>query len=135
MKHTSGASGVAARPPTAVQTQVAIVSPLSNPTVGPNSVQPICLVSKHVPMVNRAEPRRAPVSLRPQTAKPAIWIQFTNGGFSMRSRPLNVGTIQSLASSMATEQAAFFGSSSSQSAGPPSRNNSTAAAVAAINKP
>ena len=135
VKKSSGASGVAARPPTAVQTHVAIASPPQRPTIGPKSSQPMRQVSRQVASVRRAEPMRAPVSFRPQSVNPAICTQFTSGGFSMRRLPLNVGTTQSWASSMASEQAEFLGSSSSHSAGAPSCTNSTKPAAAATIQP
>ena len=131
VKKTSGASGVADRPPTAVQTQVAMANPASSPAWAPKPILPIRQTSRQVRVVRMAEPRRAPVSLRPATAKPARWTQLTSAGFSTRRRPLNVGTTQSPRSSIASEQAAFFGSSSSQSAGPPRFVRRTSAAAAA----
>ena len=135
VKNNSGASGVEARPPTDVQMQVAMARPPSSPTAGLTKIRPSCQVSRQVPIVSRAEPSRTPVSVRPQTAIPAMCNQLTSGGFSIRSRPSNVGTTQSSASSMATEQAAFFGSSSSHRGVDPSRGSSTNAATAATIQP
>ena len=131
VKKTRGASGVADRPPTAVQTHVAMASPATRPAGAPQQRRAICQTTRQVMVVRMAEPRRAPVSVGPARAKPARWSQLTRAGFSTRRRPLKVGTTQSPRSSMASEQAAFLGSSSSHSAGPPRFVRSTSAAATA----
>ena len=120
VQNTSAASGVAARPPTAVQIHVDMTRPDRRPANGPARRRPIHQVSKHVPIVKQTDPMRTPNSLRPKSETPMICIQLTNGGFSTRRAPLYVGTIQSPESSIANVQAAFLGSSSSQSGAEPS---------------
>jgi len=129
----SAASGVAARPATADQAQVPSARPDQRPTHGSagNSRVAMSATSSAVPIVTTAEPTRAPVSLTPQTAKPASWIQFTSGGLSLRRTSLNRGTTQSPRASIDTEQAVFLGSSSSHSGADPRFTSSTAAAAPA----
>ena len=131
VQNASGASGVAARPETPVQRQVAITRPDHSPTSGRKMAPAISPVSRQDPMVSRADASRAPVSLTPATAKPARWSQLTSTGFSTRSLPLNVGTTQSPEACIASEQAALRGSSSSQRGEPPRFGSSTSAATRA----
>jgi len=135
VQNTSGASGVAARPPTPVERHVAIARPHHGPTAGRKIAPPMCMVSRQVPTVSNAEASRAPVSLTPAVAKPARCSQFTSTGFSTRSRPLKVGTTQSPVRCIASEQAALRGSSSSQRGGPPRFGRSTRAAATATASP
>ena len=140
VQKSRGASGVAARPPTAIHRDVAIAKPPSKPTIGAKragrkSSQPMRHVSRQVPIESKADANRAPVSFGPASQKPAIWSQLVSTGFSMRKAPFNVGTTQSPRSSMAREQAAFLGSSSSQSAGPPRLVSSTTPATVATSRP